>query len=86
MQSLPVARLRNLGAVSARRLEAVGIATYDDLAAVGSVEAWRRVDEAFPADTSIVLLYALEGALLDARWDRLDPDVRTRLRAAVGRT
>ena len=81
--TVPVADLLNLGPKSASRLEAVGIHTLDDLERVGSVEAFRLLRESFPG-TSLNFLYAMEGALLDIRWDQLPPDVLAQLRSAAG--
>jgi hypothetical protein len=78
-------QLRNIGKVSAGRLAAVGITTPSELEALGAVEAYRRVKEAYPAQTSLNLLYALEGAILDVTWSDLPPALRERLRAAAER-
>ena len=77
-------QLRNIGPVSAGRLAAVGIKSIADLEEIGSVAAYRRVKESFPADTSLNLLYALEGALLDLPWDGLPVGVKEELRTAAG--
>ena len=76
---MSMADLLNLGPASARWLEAVGITSYDDLEQLGSVEAYLLVREAFPA-ASANLLYALEGALRDVRWDELPRSQRDALR------
>jgi len=76
--------LLNLGPRSEQWLTAVGITTYDELERLGSVQAYLRVREVFPA-ASANLLYALEGALLDVRWDLLPVELRDRLRHAAGR-
>lgn len=71
--------LLNLGPQSERWLLAVGITSYDDLEQLGSVAAYVRVREAFPR-ASANLLYALEGALRDVRWDYLPVELRAELR------
>lgn len=82
--SVPVARLPNLGPKSCAWLRAIGIETRADLERIGSVEAYRRVaSEGF--EVSLNLLYALEGALLELRWDRLSPAVKQNLRERLGR-
>ena len=75
--------LRNLGPATERRLVAVGVRTRADLERLGAVEAWLRLRDAFPEWTSRNALYALEGALLDERWDRLPAEVLARLRRAA---
>lgn len=68
------AKLRNIGPKSAAWLRQVGLRTQEDLAAVGSVEAFLRVKRA-GFRPSLNLLYALEGALLDCHWQQL-PEAR----------
>jgi len=76
-------RIRNLGDVGARWLASVGITTLEELAAVGSVEAFRRIREKH-AGANIIALYALEGALLDMHWNELPPEVKDALHEQVG--
>lgn len=60
--------LRNLGKTSAQWLHAVGIHSASDLRRRGAVDAYRAVKvRGFRA--SKVLLYAIEGALLDLHWN-----------------
>ncbi len=80
----PLTDLRNIGAVSARRLAAVGIASGNDMRAVGAVAAYRRVRHSEPRHTSLNLLYALEGALTVRRWQRLSEPTKARLRREAG--
>ncbi len=65
-----LARLRNLGAASAEALEAVGIRTRTDLAAVGAIGACERLF-ARGRRPSLNLAYAIEGALMDFDWKQL---------------
>ncbi|WP_263144635.1 TfoX/Sxy family protein [Pseudomonas sp. RIT-PI-AD] len=62
--------LKNLGKTSAQWLHAVGIHTGADLRRVGAVAAYRAV-RARGFRASKVLLYAIEGALLDVHWNQL---------------
>ncbi len=75
--------LKNLGPVSLRWLADAGIRTRADLERVGSVVAFRKVAEA-GHKPSANLLYALEGALLDLRWDLLGEDVKHNLLERAG--
>ena len=77
-----VEALRNLGPTSAAWLAEVGIHTLEDLRAVGSVAAYRAV-RAHRGETSLNLLWALEGALLDLDWRELPPGLKAELRRAV---
>ncbi len=69
-----LAELKNIGPVTAQRLEAAG-----------AVEAFRRVEALFPAETSLNLLYSLEGAIWVIHWAQLPPEVTERLRQEAGR-
>ena len=75
-----VESLKNIGPTSASWLEGVGIHTAADLAEVGVVEAYLRVKRAYPERVSLNLLYALQGALLDIRWNLVPDDMREMLR------
>jgi len=77
-------RLVNLGPTSAQWLRDAGITSYDDLDELGAARAYLAVHAMRPG-VSLNLLYALEGALLDVRWDYLPAEVRERLRREVGR-
>jgi len=79
-----LAALRNLGPVTAGRLEDVGIETPEELRAVGAVEAYRRLRFAHPKDTSVIALMALEGALQGVDWRMLDPERLAALKAEAG--
>ncbi len=70
--------LRNLGKTSAQWLHAVGIHSANDLRRLGSVDAYRAV-RARGFRASKVLLYAIEGALLDVHWNELPPGLKAQL-------
>ena len=78
-----LAGLPNIGPTTAERLRAVGIATPDDLGRIGAVEAFDRVEQRFPQATTLVLLYALEGALRGVPWVALSEEVRADLRGRI---
>lgn len=73
-------QMLNLGPRSREWLAAVGVHTQADLAAIGSVEAYRRAKAAFPDRISLNLLYGLEGALLGMRWDELPVEMKAELK------
>lgn len=76
--------LKNLGVASVNILRAVGINSYDDLKQLGAVEVYRRVKRR-GINVSKVMLYALEGALLDIHWKNLGPAAKARLVQAAER-
>lgn len=79
----PRTRIQNLGPVSRRHLAAVGVHSFSDLRARGSVAVFRAV-RARGLESSANLLYALEAALLGLRWDRLPDVVKQNLRERAG--
>jgi TfoX/Sxy family transcriptional regulator of competence genes len=75
-------KLRNIGPKSAAWLRQVGLRTREDLAAVGTVEAFMRVKRAGFKPT-LNLLYAIEGALQDCHWQEVPDTRRSELIAAT---
>ncbi|TWI10290.1 TfoX/Sxy family protein [Aerolutibacter ruishenii] len=73
-------KLRNIGPKSAAWLRQVGLRTQDDIAAIGTVEAFVRVKRAGFKPT-LNLLYALEGALLECHWQEVPEPRRQQLAA-----
>ena len=74
--------MKNLGKTSAQWLHAVGIHSANDLRRLGAVDAYRAV-RARGFRASMVLLYAIEGALLDVHWNDLPPGLKDRLRGQL---
>ncbi|KUJ82492.1 competence protein TfoX [Microbulbifer flavimaris] len=77
-------QLKNLGLASVNILHSVGIRSRDDLHRVGPVEAFISI-RSRGINASRVLLYALQGALLDVHWNDLDPDLKARLASEADR-
>ena len=75
--------LKNIGPASVRQLREVGVATPAALRKMGAVAAYRRLKHAFPRQITLVMLYALEGAIRDCHWNRLLPGVKESLKAAM---
>ncbi|MFT7388213.1 MAG: DNA transformation protein [Candidatus Endobugula sp.] len=80
-----LAEHKNLGTASINILNAVGINSYDDLKALGSVETYRRIKQR-NIHVSKVMLYALEGALRDVHWNKLSQEHKEQLLADAGDT
>jgi DNA transformation protein len=72
--------LKNLGNTSVNWLHAVGVNNYQDLEQSGAVGAYIRVKQR-GFRVSKVLLYALQGALMDAHWNDLEPSLKASLLA-----
>jgi len=71
-------QLKNLGMASVNILHAIGINTCIDLRHTGAVEAYRKI-KARHINVSKVMLYALQGALMDVHWNELPPDLKAQL-------
>ncbi|MBU2986338.1 TfoX/Sxy family protein [Saccharophagus degradans] len=70
--------LKNLGMASVNILHAIGVNTYEDLAQMGAVDAYCRI-KSRGIHVSKVMLYALQGALMDVHWNDLSPDLKSQL-------
>ncbi len=71
-------QLKNLGMASVNILHAIGINTFSDLQRVGAVEAYLRI-RSRDINVSKVMLYALQGALMNVHWNDLSQDIKTQL-------
>jgi len=67
-------KMRNIGPKSAAWLRQVGLRSLEEIATIGTVEAFMKVRRA-GFKPSLNLLYALEGAILDCHWQDV-PDAR----------
>ncbi len=76
-------KLKNIGPASIRQLREVGIEDAAALRKLGAIAAYRRLKHAFPREVSLVMLYALEGALRGCHWNRLPPGIKEKLQAAA---
>ena len=77
-------QLKNLGMASVNILHAVGINTCTDLRDTGAVGAYRKIKDRH-INVSKVMLYALQGALMDVHWNDLPPQTKTELVEQVER-
>lgn len=75
-------KLRGLGPKSIAMLKTAGIATAEELRALGSIQAYCRVKGA-GCKPSLNLLWALEGALSDLDWREIAQEHRTSLLCAL---
>lgn len=71
-------KLKNLGMASVNILRAIGISSYADLKEIGAVNAYLKIKER-DINVSKVMLYALQGALMDVHWNDLPPDLKKQL-------
>ena len=74
---------QKIGPKTEERLHAIGIHTMDDIEALGAVEVYKRLKDAFPDWTSLNALYGLQAALLNIHWNALPPDMKEDLKRAI---
>jgi len=79
-EEVDVVTLKNIGPQSAKWLFAVGIRTKKDLEDLGAVNAFRLM-KSHGYNVTPVMLYALQGALMDLHWNRLPGKLKDDLRA-----
>ena len=72
--------LPNIGDTLAQKLQLAEINSFDDLTAIGSIEAVMRIKEE-DLSTCYNMLYALEGAIRGMRWHGIPKEERARLKA-----
>jgi len=76
-----LSQLPNIGKVLAEKLRGIGIASCDELASMGSIEAVLMIkDEDLAACYN--MLYAIEGAIKGVRWHALPKEERGKLKDA----
>lgn len=77
---MDVKQLKNIGETSAQWLHDTGIHTRADLEEIGAVMAYKVIQHQRPRGVNIMLLYALQGALMDVHWNALPPDLKDQLK------
>lgn len=82
MPEKELAELLNLGEKSAQMLHAAGIHDVQQLEDLGAVEAYLKIKRQGIA-VSLNMLYAIEGALTNTHWNKLDRATREALLMAV---
>ena len=74
--------LKNLGPKSVRMLEAIGVRSREDISELGALEVWDRLRLA-GFRPSLVMLYALEGALAGVHWNAIAVERKLELQRLV---
>jgi DNA transformation protein and related proteins len=74
--------LKNIGKVSAKWLNEIGVYTDTDLQKLGVLQAYLRIKFREPK-ASLNLLYALWGALEDVNFNQIPESVRVKLKREV---
>lgn len=70
--------LKNLGSKSAKMLNEVGIYSKQDIIDLGPANVYRLLkDRGY--NVTLVMAYALEGAITDTHWNKIPKEVKERL-------
>ena len=78
-ENTPVAQLRNLGPKTAQWLHEIGISTRQELIKTGPIMAYKILKHQ-RKDVSIVLLFALYGAIHDYHWNEIPAGIKEQLK------
>jgi TfoX C-terminal domain len=81
-RAMKISKMRNLGSKSETMLAKIGVYSSVDLENLGAVEAFKQL-RASDEKVSLVMLYAIHGALTDQAWEMLPPDEKQALKLAV---
>ena len=74
-----LSKLPNIGSVVEEQLNQVGITTYEQLAEMGSKQAWLKI-KSIDFSACIHRLYALEGAIEGIKKSQLSQEKKAELR------
>ena len=74
-----LSKLPNIGTVVEEQLREAGITTFDQLRAMGSKQAWLKIQE-IDSSACIHRRYSLEGAIRGIKKAQLPPDVKEDLK------
>ena len=77
---MDVEHLKNIGPTTAQWLHEAGLHTRADLEDIGALMAYKVLQHQRPRQVNIMLLYALQGALMDVSWSDLPPDLKAQLK------
>lgn len=72
--------MKNIGGEMARKLEAAGVASPEELTRAGAKDAFFRLKTLYP-NVCLVHLYALEGAVRGVDFNALPPETKRDLKA-----
>ncbi|NKB61545.1 MAG: competence protein TfoX [Gammaproteobacteria bacterium] len=82
MSDESLVKLKNIGKTVATRLHEIGVSSKSELKQTGSVEAYRRLSQAYP-DKHLPFcyyLYSLEGAIKNCHWNDFSEKEKQSLR------
>lgn len=74
----PAVRIKNMGPKSTEWLNDIGIFTVEDIEREGVIAVYQRLKASRPG-ISRVMLYALQGAVMNLHWNHLPDEVKADL-------
>ena len=77
---MEIEHLKNIGPTTAQWLHDAGLHTKADLEDIGAVMAYKVLQHQRPQQVNIMLLYALQGALMGVHWNALPPELKAQLK------
>ena len=77
---MEIEHLKNIGPTTTQWLHEAGLHTQADLEDIGAVMAYKVLQHQRPQQVNIMLLYALQGALMDLHWNALPPQLKAQLK------
>ena len=83
-QNRPVAEMKNLGQKTARWLADIDIHTEADLRERGIIEAYLELKARDPRKVNLMMLWALQGALMDINCLYLPDEIKDALKVELG--
>ena len=75
----PIKQLKNLGYKSAHCLAEINIHNLADLKQLGSIATYLKIEREANFKPSLNFLYAMEGALQNVHWAKIDQQEKARL-------
>jgi hypothetical protein len=77
----PIEQAAGIGPVLGGELRRAGVATLEELRALGRPEAWRRLHAVYPQRDCAHACLALGGAIEGVRWQELPAETRASVKA-----
>ncbi len=80
---MKISKLKNLGEVSEKWLNEIGVYTKRDMEEKGILEIYNILRSMHP-ECNLNFLYAMQGALLDIQWNQLPKEMKESLKRKAG--
>lgn len=74
--STPISQCRNLGFVSERELNSIGISSFEEMRELGWEQVCEKYISCYPERLNLNMITSIIGALFDQDWRKLDSDLK----------